>query len=330
MPPRTIVTIGNFDGVHLGHAALVREARRLAGPADQGGRVVALAFHPHPISTLRPAEAPAMLTDFDQRATMLRALGADQVVRLEPTAELLALTPEQFVERVIREHGAQGFVEGEDFRFGKGRAGDVELLRDMARARGFDASILPAVTVDLTDQTLVACSSSLARWLVSRGRVADAARVLGRPYELRGVVVRGDQRGRQIGFPTANLDTPCLPPADGVYAARAQLPDGRLRPAAVHVGPRATFENAARTVEASILDWQGPLIDGWDGAAEYGWALTIRFVAWLRDPAKFESVRALVGQITRDVERARILTRDDAHPHDAGPLRAEPCAARPA
>lgn len=301
MTGRTVVTIGNFDGVHLGHAALLREARRLAGDR---GRVVAMMFQPHPLSVLKPGDSPAMLTPFERRAALLMSLGADDVVRLEPSREVLGLSPEEFVDRVLSEHRPSAFVEGKDFRFGRERSGDVLTLRALGQARGFEVSIIDAVEAALTDQTLVTCSSTIARWLVSRGRVADAERVLGRPHELAGAVVRGDQRGRTIGYPTANLLSECLVPADGVYAGIALLPDGRELPAAVHVGARATFDDDRRTVEAYIIGWRGPLEDGWPGASEYGWEIRVSFLAWLRDQARFDGVPALVDQIRRDVARA--------------------------
>lgn len=303
MSASRVITIGNFDGVHRGHAALLREARRLAG----NGRVVALTFHPHPIAVLRPALAPAALTTFEYRCELLRAAGADEVVRLDPTPELLNLSPEEFVERLIAEHHPAAVVEGTDFRFGRARAGDTDALRRLGRERGLEVSVINPVEIDLSDQTIVTASSTIVRWLVARGRVTDAARVLGREYVLTGNVVRGDRRGREIGFPTANLSTECLLPGDGVYAGRALLPDGRELSAAIHVGPRATFASAARTVEAFVMDWRGPLDDGWAGAEEYGWPLRLAFTAFLRDQAKFESIAALVEQIERDVARARGL-----------------------
>jgi riboflavin kinase/FMN adenylyltransferase len=300
MDSRAVVTIGTFDGVHRGHAALLAEARRLAA-----GRVVAMVFSPHPLSVLDPSQMPATLTSIDRRAALLQRLGADEVIRLEPTRELLGLSPEAFIDRVMERLHPSAFVEGANFRFGKGRAGDVRLLDALGRAKGFRVVVVEQVHAELTDQTLVPASSTMTRWLVSHGRVRDAARVLGRWYEMEGTVVRGDRRGREIGFPTANLRSECLLLADGVYAGAAHLPDGRLLPAAVHVGERATFDDARRTVEAYVLDWAGPLSDGWPGAAEYGWPLRIEFRAWLRDQARFEGVASLVAQIHRDVARTR-------------------------
>ncbi|MDX2115420.1 MAG: bifunctional riboflavin kinase/FMN adenylyltransferase [Planctomycetota bacterium] len=328
MARSTVITIGTFDGVHRGHQALLAEARRLAGSVEGGGRVVALAFHPNPIATLAPQHAPPTLTEFDRREQLLRAAGADRVVRLEPSPALLGLSADAFIERVVSEHAPRAIVEGADFRFGKGRAGDNHLLRELGRARGFDVSVLDPVTVELTDQSLVTASSTMTRWLVQHGRVRDAARLLGRPHELSGVVVRGDRLGRTIGFPTANLRTAVLLPADGVYAGRAHLPDGRGFPAAIHVGPRATFDAPARTVEAYLLDWRGPLEDGWSGAEEYGWSLRLTLTSWLRDQAKFDGVGLLVEQIRRDVERTRALSNceqpDRTSPHSAHQTKAVP------
>lgn len=303
MATPTVLSIGTFDGVHAGHAALIRRAREIAGcSAPSGGRVVAMAFDPHPASVLRPGHAPGRLTTFEERSRLLRAAGADEVVRLEPSPEFLALTPEQFIERVVRDHHPIAFVEGPDFHFGKGRAGSVRTLAEIAQKRGATVEVVPPVEATLVDQSVVIASSTMTRWLVERGRVADAARILARPYDLTGTVVQGDQRGRQIGFPTANLDTHLLLPADAVYAGLATIPGGRTFPAAIHVGPRATFDDVRRTVEAYIMDWDGPVAEG---AAEYGWPLRLSLLAWLRDQARFESVGALVEQIERDVRRAR-------------------------
>lgn len=318
----SVITIGTFDGVHLGHAALIAEARRRAA-AHPGGpaRVIAMSFDPHPMTRLNPALAPAMLTEFDRRAQLLRDLGADQVVRLQPTDELLGLTAREFIERVVREHAPIAIVEGPDFHFGKGRTGNVRALADMGPAMGFQTVVMDPVEVDLCDQTIVTASSTITRWLVAHGRVADAARVLGRPYELTGVVRKGNQMGRQLGFPTANLHTPCLLPLDGVYAGIAQLPHGPAFPAAVHVGTRSTFNDATRTVEAHILDWDGSLATDPAPAAapryDYDWPLRLALVAFLRDQARFESVAALVAQIRRDVQRVRDL----AEPALAAPAR---------
>lgn len=305
------ITIGNFDGVHRGHAALLRRARELVGPSMSGGRVVAIALDPHPNSLLRPEETPGRLTSFERRATLLGELGADEVVRLEPTPELLGLSPREFLAQIVHRHRPSLIVEGPDFHFGKGRAGDTDALSALGHELGFDVEIVESVKVDLDDQTLVTVSSTMTRWLIERGRIADAKRLLGRPYDLEGVVIQGDQRGREIGFPTANLDTSCLLPADGIYAGWAHLPSGRALAAAIHVGARPTFDEPVRTVEAFILDWSVPANDG--VLQEYGWRLRLSFGAWLRDQVRFESIDQLVAQIGRDVERTRQFTSAASH-----------------
>lgn len=306
MTTPTAITIGNFDGVHVGHAALVRAARRLAGPT---GRVLALAFHPHPISRLRPRQAPALLSNFEQREAWLREAGADAVEPLEPTPELLSLDPESFVRSKIERYGlsrdSSWFVEGTDFHFGKGRAGTIATLQSLGTALGFGVEVVPPVEAALTDHLVVRASSSLVRWLVAQGRVRDASIVLGRPYEIRGRVARGDQRGRTIGFPTANIETGHLLPADGVYAGLATLPDGATLPAAVNIGTRPTFGGAGRRVEAHLML---PGAGAWAPPAshpDYDWPISLRLVSWIRDQVRFDSPARLTDQLARDCRRAR-------------------------
>lgn len=294
----TAVTVGSFDGVHVGHAALIARAREAVGPS---GRVVAISLFPHPMTRLRPESAPARLTGFEQRSEYLRALGADEVRSLEPTPELLSQSPDGFVRRVVEEWEPTVFVEGADFRFGKARAGDVSVLRELGSEHGYRVEVVHEVDVALSDQSVVRASSTVVRWFLEQGRVGDARSVLGRAYEVRGTVRQGDQRGRLLGYPTANLETTTLLPRDGVYAGEATLPDGTVKPAAIHIGPRATFERMNRTMEVFVLDWDGPLAEG---RAEYGWPISVRFSAWLRDQAKYDSAADLCVQMARDVDRA--------------------------
>lgn len=312
--PGTVITIGTFDGVHAGHAALIRRARAAADAAGPATRVVALAFDPHPAAALRPREVPARLSTFDQRREWLAALGADDIHRLEPAPDLLGLTPDEFIDRLVAQHRPAAVVEGVDFRFGRGRAGDAATLHALGERRGFAVHIVEPVSVALLDQTVVTASSTIARWLVSRGRVGDAAIVLGRPYELTGRVVPGERRGRALGFPTANLLTPCLLPADGIYAARALAENGLSLPAAVSVGTKPTFDGAERTVEAHLLRAETPRCGSppWSplpGLPEYGWGLRLWLDSWLRDQMRFDSVSALVDQMERDCDRAEALAR---------------------
>ncbi len=345
MSTRSVITIGNFDGVHAGHTALVRRAREIAsstgtpdsvaaatpaGATHSTTRVVAMTFDPHPLTVLRPEAAPARLTTFERKSTLLRAAGADEVVRLMPDAATLGLTPEQFVERVVREHTPVAFVEGATFRFGHDRAGDTRTLADLGRKFGFTVEVVAAVEVTLSDMTVVPATSSLARWLIGQGRVRDAGAVLGRPYAIDGEVVPGERRGRVMGFPTANIRTECLVPGDGVYAGTALLKSGRQAIAAISVGTKPTFGEGDRTLEAFLFDGDArpshglPAVGGEEecsagrcrpsrgtregsiaGLPEYGWKITLEFAGWVRDQVRFASVEALVEQIGRDCERVR-------------------------
>jgi riboflavin kinase/FMN adenylyltransferase len=305
MPP-TAVTIGNFDGVHLGHRALLRACREAATPA---GRVVVIAFDPHPQSVLAARAVPDRLTTFDQRAALLRAAGADEVRRLEPSRELHAMPAGVFAERLLDEFAPAAIVEGANFRFGSRRAGDLALLARVAEPRGCRVVAIDPVEADLSDQTLVPVSSTRVRWLLAHGRVADAARLLGRPYRLEGPVVRCHRRGRTIGFPTANIDAPTVLPANGVYAAAATLPDGRTLPAAVNVGTRPTVDGTHRCAEAFLLD-VGTDPARWSplpGLPEYGWPLALDMIEFLRDEVRFNSIDLLIEQMHRDCDRVRAL-----------------------
>jgi riboflavin kinase/FMN adenylyltransferase len=307
--PRTVLTIGNFDGVHAGHIALLRRARAIADAHPERPRVVALAFSPHPLSVLAPGREPATLTTFATRERTLLAEGADAVMRLDPTEGLLERTAEEFVESLVREFAPVAIVEGGDFHFGKARRGNIDTLRALGERHSFAVEVVPPVTVRITDSRQVPASSTLARWMISHGRVADAAAVLTRLYSITGEVVRGARRGRELGVPTANIRTPCLPPGEGVYAGRATLPDRSVYSAAISVGTNPTFGEHQLSVEAHILDWSGfP-----DDAHEYGWSIELSFDAWLRDQLRFESIDALKDQMWRDIDRARAITTPLIH-----------------
>ncbi len=300
----TALTIGNFDGVHLGHAALIHRARELAGPK---GRVVALSFDPHPASVLRPGHAPPRLTTFDRRSELLIALGADEVLPLVPSQELLSLSPEAFVERVVRDHDASVFVEGRDFRFGRQRSGDTTALERLAAKLGASTVIVDPVRVALTDQSVCVASSTMVRWLLENGRIRDATSMLGRPPELSGTVKRGSRLGRTLGYPTANIECDTALPADGVYAAAALLDDGRRFNTALSIGSRPTFDGADRRVEAHLLDVarQGKSWAPIPGLPEYGWSVRLELTAWIRDQVRFTNIDQLRDQLARDCDRAR-------------------------
>lgn len=261
-----------------------------------------------------------MISTTGQRSRWLRELGADEVIILDPAAsvagtqvdKLIEMTAQQFVGWLIRVHNARGFVEGTDFRFGKGRQGTFETMRLAASEIGGAAESIEPVETALTDGSIVPARSGTVRSLLVAGRVADAAKVLGRPFEILGRVVQGDRRGRLIGFPTANIDPASDLPADGVYAGFADLPSGAVVPAAISVGTNPTFTTrGGRTLETHLLGVGGPgmLL----AETEYGWPIRIRFLEWLRPQSKFDSLQALVAAISNDCERvARITARDIA------------------
>lgn len=298
MPSTTALSIGAFDGVHLAHATLVREARSAVGA---GGRVVVLTFDPHPATVLRPDDAPPRLSTLEQRRAWLATAGADEVVALRPTAELLRRSPERFIGELVEQYRPGLFVEGPDFRFGHERRGSVDTLRDLGATLGFEVRVIEPVMAALSDQHVVPVSSTMIRWLLRHGRVRDAAALLGRPYELVGTVVAGARQGRELSMPTANLEHgEALLPADGVYAGRASAPDGTTFPAAISVGTKPTFGTHARLCETHLIGYDGPLDD-------YGWTITIRFAEWLREQLSFDGIEALVAQMQRDVTRAKAV-----------------------
>jgi riboflavin kinase/FMN adenylyltransferase len=290
------VAIGNFDGVHLGHRALLEEARRVA--AASGGETVALTFAPHPARFFAPALAPPMLTPLDRRAELLHEAGAD-VVLVEPfTAELAGLDAETFVEQVLaKEIGAHHVVVGADFSFGKDRRGKVDLLGTLGARLGMGLSVVPQVTANG-----LVCSSTKIREFVLEGRVEGARILLGRDFEIDGKVVRGFARGRTLGVPTANLAQDGeLVPKPGVYAGRARRLDGDSRwyATAISVGNNPTFAGQGDPqllVEAHLLDFQGDLYDA---------RLRLAFVAHLREQRRYAAVADLVAEIQRDIARVR-------------------------
>lgn len=285
------VAVGNFDGVHLGHQALVKAVRERA--RHVAGLAVGLTFEPHPARVLRPEQAPARLLTFDQKARLLADAGLERLAVLPFDAALAALSPDEFAARVLRDTlGARVVGVGENFRFGAARAGGLADLRRLGGALGFE--LLALGPVMLAGQPV---SSTRLREVLERGEVAEAAALAGRPYLVEGLVVRGDQRGRTLGFPTANIDPwNELLPGAGVYAARAGVAGGPACPAVVNVGRRPTFDGREVRLEVHLLDFEGDL---------YGAALRVEFLARLRAEMRFPSPQALVEQIGADVRLAR-------------------------
>jgi riboflavin kinase/FMN adenylyltransferase len=294
---RGVVTIGNFDGLHVGHQAIMKIVVERA--RDLGGEAAAYTFEPHPRKVLRPDDALGLLTTLDQKLELFEAAGLDRVV-VEPfDASFAKLSPEEFVRGVIHARlGPREVYVGYDFRFGRDREGSMRTLTELGPHLGFSVTIVPEVTVGERD-----VNSTRVRGLLAEGSVADAAVLLGRPYAVRGTVVEGDRRGRTLGFPTANLDPENeILPAIGVYAGTVAVLGGEgvrgeRRPAVTNVGRRPTVkERGSVRVEAHLLDFDGDL---------YGQRVEVTFEHHLRDEQRFPDLEALKRQIAEDREAAR-------------------------
>jgi riboflavin kinase/FMN adenylyltransferase len=295
--PSCVVTIGAFDGVHLGHQHVIRQVQAKA--VRLGAAAAVVTFDRHPATVVRPESAPKLLTDLEQKLELLAAAGVDisLVIRFDHVRS--QESAEDFVTTVLAgQLHARAVVVGQDFHFGHGRQGDVALLRHQGRQLGFDVDGLDLVPVGSSGGPPV--SSTRIRQLLARGQVEAAATMLGRDHEVRGVVRRGDGRGRELGFPTANLAVPadiCLP-ADGIYAGWCRIANGETHAAALSLGRRPTFYDQAdgSLLEAYLLDFDGDLYDQ---------PAAVCFHRRIRDEERFDSIAALVAQIDRDVVATR-------------------------
>ncbi|MEZ4393737.1 MAG: bifunctional riboflavin kinase/FAD synthetase [Polyangiales bacterium] len=297
----TALAIGNFDGVHRGHKHLLGMVREAAGRL--GGDAVALTFEPHPTRVLAPERARPILTGLDRKLELLAAEGLDAAVVLRFDQGFAAQSPEEFVSSVIASLDAREVFVGEDFRFGHARAGDGAALIRLGEVYGFTARVVAQVA-DAGGETV---SSSRVRERLAEGDLAGARRMLDRDFDLDGVVIPGQRRGRTLGFPTANLATPCEAlPKDGVYAVRARVlgGDDRDHPAVMNLGVRPTVA-AGRSVEVHLLDGDHDL---------YGRTLRVTFVARIRDERRFDGLDALVAQIRRDADEARDILKGQQPP----------------
>ena len=288
------IAIGVFDGVHIGHRALMRQTAARA--KQQGGRAIAATFDPLPIQALAPGAPPSALSDVDERTRLLQEAGANDIVIFHFTKEFAALTADEFVRRLTSAGEVRQILVGEDFQFGHDRGGDVRTLAAAGSRFGFE--VVVATPVKLDGEVV---SSTRIRNALLVGDVESAARLLGRPYSVRGTVVRGDQRGRALGFPTMNLavQRERLLPRDGIYALWATL-NGQRVPAAASLGVRPTFGGGDRVLEAYLLDWSGDA---------YGDRIEAAFVKRLRDELRFASAAELSTQIAHDVEETRKALR---------------------
>lgn len=295
----TVITIGAYDGLHLGHQAVIEEVRRRA--IERNCRSAVVTFDRHPAVIVRPESAPQLLTDHEQRLELLDETGVDAAVVLPFDEEQSHEPALAFIERVlVKCLNTKLIVVGSDFHFGRNREGNVGLLREVGVTYGFE--VAPLVLVPRADGVDEPVSSTAIRRALAGGNVEMAAAMLTRPFEARGKVVAGDQRGRLLGFPTANVEVPnrvCLP-ADGVYAGWYERPNGDVHACAINLGRRPTFyEHADHSLlEAHLLDFEGDL---------YGEAAKVRFTNFLRSERKFDGIDALVAQLQTDIAHARDL-----------------------
>jgi riboflavin kinase/FMN adenylyltransferase len=292
---RGAVAIGNFDGVHRGHARIaervIARARAVDGPA------LVFTFDPHPVRILRPAQAPPPLTWTDRKAELLSALGIDAVIAYPTDEALLQLEPREFFELVVRQKlDARAMVEGPNFFFGRGRSGTIDVLRQLTAEAAIPLEIVEPLVVD---GQLV--SSSEIRQLLTKGCIDEARALLTEPYRIRGLVVHGAGRGERLGFGTANLDAvDTLLPGAGVYAGRGWVAGDRW-PAAIHIGPNPTFGEGALKVEVHLV--------GWNGGPLYGQVLEVDFLSRLRNIQRFAGVDELKAQLAQDVAGAQQIDR---------------------
>jgi len=288
-----VIALGNFDGFHAGHQAVVGRAVHHA--KDDGRPAIVATFDPHPVRFFKPDAPPFRLTTLDQRQELFAAAGADAMLVLPFDAGLANTSAQDFItELLLDRYGAAGVVTGADFVFGKGRGGDVVTLADHARRLGFFTEMVAPV-----DDAAEAVSSSRIRDALRAGDCATAARLLTRPFTVRGIVQHGDKNGRLLGFPTANIDMGSyLRPRYGIYAVTGTLPDGRLLKGAANLGIRPSFDPPRELLEPHFFDFSGDL---------YGQPIDVAFHAFLRPEAKFDTMDALMAQIAADCDAAKML-----------------------
>ena len=291
-----IIALGNFDGFHLGHQAVV--GRAVQWGAHERRPVIVATFDPHPVRHFRPDTPPFRLTTLDQRERMFAAAGADAMLVFNFGAELASTTAEDFVAKILAERfGAAGVVTGADFVFGKGRGGDVVTLADHARRLGFFTEMVAPV-----DDAEEVVSSSRIREALQAGDCETATRLLTRPFTVRGTVQHGDKNGRLLGFPTANLEMgQYLRPRYGIYAVTGKLPDGRVLKGAANFGIRPSFDPPKELLEPHFFDFAEDL---------YGQEIDVAFHAFIRPEAKFDNMDALMAQIAADCDEAKALLAD--------------------
>lgn len=293
-----VIALGNFDGFHLGHQAVV--ARAVERARHEGRPAIVATFDPHPIRLFQPDAPPFRLTTLDQRERLFAEAGADAMLVFRFTRELAAKSAEDFVALLAGDFGAAGVVTGEDFTFGRGRSGTLAVLQHL----GADYSLTAQAVAPILDESGAVISSSRIREALRAGDCATATRLLTRPFAIEGTVIHGDKRGRTIGFPTGNMEMgKYVRPAYGIYAVRVRLPDGRTLGGAANLGIRPTFAPPRELLETFIFDFSGDL---------YGQTIEVSLIERLRGEAKFDSLDALVTQMNKDVAQARVILGNPA------------------
>jgi riboflavin kinase/FMN adenylyltransferase len=308
----SVLTIGNFDGVHLGHQEIINTAKKLAD--QRKTELVLMTFEPHPVAILYPEKVPGVLTPMTLKKHLLNQCGVDCLVILESSYRILNLSPEAFIDEFLLKSSKPSIVvEGEDFNFGYGRSGDVETLKKLGQKFGFELVVVPGKQIILADEQNTRVSSTLIRHLLHKGKVADAAQALGRYYRLSGRTTHGKGKGRQLGFPTANIDPiNRIIPAEGVYAGYVEITDTEEQlchskekiPAAFSIGRAKTFiTEHPLLVEAHILEREIEDL--------YGKYLAMDFVRFIRHQQKFDSPEQLSAQIAKDCQKAKQILDSD-------------------
>ena len=287
-----VIALGNFDGFHLGHQAVVARAREIA--RERGAPLIVATFDPHPVRLFHPDAPPFRLTTLDQRERLFAAAGADGMLVYHFDAVLAAVPAESFIaDWLVGRAGAIAVVTGQDFTFGKDRLGNMDLLRSEGLRQGLTAEAVAPVT-----DAAGPISSSRIREALQAGDCETASALLTRPFAVEGVVQHGDKLGRTIGFPTANIELGTyLRPRYGIYAVRGRLPGGRVLEGAANIGIRPHFDPPKELLEPHFFDFAEDL---------YGQCIEVEFISWLRDEAKFEGLEALTAQITADCAEARL------------------------
>jgi len=293
--PSPVIPLGNFDGIHMGHQEIFRVLRREA--ADCGGTTIVVTFHPHPLKVLCPERSPRLITSFTEKIELIRSCGIDILVCVAFTREFAKWEPDRFVDEILAKKLAVSKVlVGEDFRFGKDRKGDLIYLKKAGIRHGFSVRRIKPVKITGRE-----ASSTRIRYCIQKGLIRESSALLGRPYQISGVVQHGDQRGRELGFPTANIQSEAeLLPPNGAYAVWVTL-GNRTIPGIANLGVRPTFSGDRLCIEVHLFDFNEDI---------YTETLKIHFVEWLREERAFPGVRELVQQIKNDAGKAREVLRD--------------------